>query len=229
MDNQNIEQPHEAPEHTNDRLERIESMLENIVSQMNQVPSLIAIATDTIDEGFNKTSQSGVQIEERVQNGMSLITRLSDPNISKSMHQLLDFIELAPGLIALSADMVDESVHKANAQGINVSDRISTLSTLLETLSRPEMSDKLSQLVAFSDQAPGLAAMAVDSIDDIMRKGGGGFDLLMSIQAAVTNAQAEAPAKVGGIFGLMKAIKDPDRQKALGFFMNILKQLGKQL
>ena len=43
------------------------------------------------------------------------------------------------------------------------------------------------------------------------------------------HAQQEPPAKVGGVFGLLRALNDPDRQKALGFLMNLLKHLGKTM
>jgi uncharacterized protein YjgD (DUF1641 family) len=52
---------------------------------------------------------------------------------------------------------------------------------------------------------------------------------LKNVGDAMTEAQNQEPAKIGGVFGILRALKDPGRQKALGFLMNVLKNLGNKI
>jgi len=86
-----------------------------------------------------------------------------------------------------------------------------------------------------TDQLPGLIAMGMDSADEGYRHlEASGVDLTAlakvttSAGAALSAAEKEEAQRVG-VFGLLRAMKDPDRQKAMGFLMNFLKNLGKKL
>lgn len=90
--------------------------------------------------------------------------------------------------------------------------------------------------MTLADQAPGLIAMTVDMFDEGMKEVmAKDFDLSSIMELAgesnraLIAAKAEPPAKVGGIFGLLRLIKDKDRQKGLGFLMNFLKHLGRNI
>jgi uncharacterized protein YjgD (DUF1641 family) len=76
----------------------------------------------------------------------------------------------------------------------------------------------------------------MDTLDEQMRQAGeNGVDLQQiatltgSAAAALSEASQQEPAKVGGIFGLLRALNDKDRQKGLGFLMNFLKIFGQKM
>lgn len=224
-----------------DRLSRIERSLDRIASGMNQAPVMLSMATDSIDEYLGAAKQEGIQIEDRLKDTLHLLGRLSDPKINRSLNNLLDTIEQAPGLVSMTMDTVDELVSQSNQGAVRLDDRIAGVGQLLRQLSDPQMVERLNGLMKISEQAPGLMAMTVDSIDAFMVRYDQEFKdslsflhrdnlmFLKNVGEAMNEAQNQEPAKVGGVFGLLRALKDSGRQKALGFLMNVLKNLGNKL
>jgi uncharacterized protein YjgD (DUF1641 family) len=163
-----------------------------------------------------------------------LLTRLD--TIEQAVDNLATMMQQGPGMVAMLADTADEMYRTADAQGVNVEERLQNALLLAEKLTAPAMVEKLDGLLSLSDQLPGLVAMTMDTVDEGMRNAiANGIDpqalANWAGQAgqALCEAQAEPPAKVGGIFGLLRALNDKDRQKALGFLMNFLKHLGSKL
>lgn len=224
-----------------DRLSRIEQSLDRIASGMNQAPVMLSMATDSIDEYIGAAKQKGIEVEDRLQDALHLLGRLSDPKINQSLNNLLGTVEQAPGLVSMTMDSVDELVRQSNQGSIRLDDRIAGLGQLLNKLSDPKMVERLNSLITLSEQAPGLMALTVDSIDAFMIRYEQEFKdslsflqrdnlvFLKNVGEAMTEAQSQEPAKVGGVFGLLRALKDSGRQKALGFLMNVLKNLGNKL
>jgi len=211
-----------------DRLRRIEDSLSKITDAMDQAPSLNSIATDTVDEMFSDAKRQGVDVDERFKNAIALLGRLSDPNVSGALNGLLDFVEQAPGLISIAADSIDEGIQDINSGTIKMDDRIATGKQLLMRLSDPAMAQKIDGLLNLADQAPSLVSIAVDSIDEVMGTGEN-ITFLKETADAILRAKNESPATVGGLWGTLRAFRDPDRQKALGFIMNALKNIGKNI
>lgn len=224
-----------------ERLDRIEKTLDKIAQGLGQAPALLSIATDSIDEIIQDSETSEVKVDDRIKSGLSLLVRLSDPKINESINGLLDLLEQGPGLASMVVDSVDETIDQCNQGMVRLDDRLKSVNHLLTVISDPEMITKIDGLIEFSNQMPGLAAMTIDSIDEFFNTYGSEFaDTMAFLQKenllflknagdALIEAQSEPPSKVGGIFGLLRTLKDPDRQRALGFFMNVLKNLGKKL
>ncbi len=194
----------------------------------------------------NGTSTAWMQSEA----GQNLQKRLTDEhtlnsldhllakvdNLTKVVDSLVTIMEKGPGMIAMGGDMVDEAYRAADAQGVNLEERMRIALTMAEKLTDPTLVDKLDGLLKLVDQAPGLVAMTMDIVDEKMKAAlDKGFDLgtLAEIAAssnrALTAAKAEPPIKVGGFWRLWRVLKDPDRQRGLGFLMNFLKHLGRNL
>jgi len=223
------------------RLERIERSLEKITSNIDQAPSMMSIAADSVDELLSNAKNDGKDIDSRIKDGLHLLGRLSDPKVNASLNGLIDLLEQSPGLVSMAADSMDEVIAQSNSGPIRLDDRIRGITHVLNKLSDPVMVDKLDNLLELADQAPGLVSMTVDSIDEFMQRNPYLVEDTLSFlkqenliflkQAgdALTEAQSQQPAKVGGIFGLLRTLKDPDRQNALGFLMNVLKNLGKKI
>jgi len=216
-----------------DRLAGIEASLSKLTAGLNQAPTMLSIATDSVDELLSKANQNGTDVDQRIQNGLQLLGRLSDPKVSTALNNLLDMVDKAPGLVSMVADAADEQIAKANQGNISLEDRIAGMTKLLGKISDPSMVEKVENLIKLTDQGPGLMAMMVDSMDEFMAKNSmldpQNLTFLKQSGEALTQAINEPPAKVGGLFGLLRSLKDPDRQKALGLLMNVLKNLGNKL
>lgn len=189
---------------------------------------------------FWPDSRAGKQVQARLTDDRTLeaidhlLARID--TLEAAVDQLSMLMRQGPGLVAMAGDMVDETYRKADANGVNIEERLGTALQMAEKLTTPAMAEKLEGLVTISNQLPGLVAMTVDMYDEGMKRAfDNGFDprTLMetagAANTALTNAKAEPPAKVGGIFGLLRLIKDPDRQKGLGFLMNFLKHFGRNI
>lgn len=152
--------------------------------------------------------------------------------IEKILEQLTGATRDLPALMAIGADTADELARQGESHGIDPVARAQAGVDLLLTLSEPETLNNLKGLVKLSNQFPGIMAMGVDTVDDLVRTtdcmSEENLAFVTKAVEAVTEANAE-PAERIGLFGLLGALSDPDRQKALGHVMNILKKLGKKL
>ena len=185
-------------------------------------------------------SPAGQQLQQRLQDeevlrGIDhLLTRIS--TLEEAVEKLTVVMAQGPGLVSMAADAVDETVRNAANNGVYMEDRLESVLALLEKITRPEVSHQISSLLEGADRAPGLIAMGVDTIDAQIKRAtdqGVDFQRIAAVSGAAAAALSEATQqttpKVGGVFGLLRALKDSDRQKGLGFLMNFLKIFGKKL
>ncbi|MCB9008570.1 MAG: hypothetical protein H6656_14575 [Ardenticatenaceae bacterium] len=102
---------------------------------------------------------------------MAALTRLLDriESLEQTVNTLADLVQQGPGMAAMVGDMVDETVRSTAARGVDVEQRLQTALTLAEKLTAPAMVDKLDRLLALADEAPGMAAMVGDMVDETVR------------------------------------------------------------
>ncbi len=162
-----------------------------------------------------------------------LLARLD--TVEEAVKGLEQTMQQGPGMVAMVADMADEAYRSADANGVSIDDRLKNALTLAEQLTHPDMVQKLNDLVSLTNQLPGIVAMAVDTVDEGMRTARDNglepetlVDWAGQFGRAMREAKNEPVSKVG-LFGMIRALNDPDRQKALGFSLNFLKHLGKQM
>ncbi|RMF27626.1 MAG: DUF1641 domain-containing protein [Bacteroidetes bacterium] len=217
------------------RLDTIEKAVEDLGVLMSRLPGMVAMTTDMVDETFREASARGVDLDERMKILLGLLERVSDPATVEKLEGALRLADQAPGMAAMTVDMVDETFREASARGVDLDERMKILLGLLERVSDPATVEKLEAALQFADRAPGIAAMTVDMVDeamgDLARKG---LDLnqigqaLSALGLALSNAQAQPSTRMS-LWKTIGALKDPDRQKAMGFLMTLLKELGRQL
>lgn len=225
-----------ALDHILARLDTLDGAVESLNTVMQQGPGLLAMGSDMVDEAYREADAKGVSIDERLKNALAIAEKLTAPAMVEKLDGLMETLDRLPGLVAMQADIVDEAYRSADARGVNIDERLKAGLDMAKKLTAPAMVEKLNGLIDSANQMPGIIAMAVDSIDETMRHANeSGFDpkalaeTASSANHALTKAKAEPPAKVGGIFGILRVLKDPDRQKGLGFLMNFLKHFGKNL
>lgn len=203
------------------------------------LPNYLIMITNGSTINWEKT-EAGKRIQARLSDEGTLNTidhLLSRIDLlEKSLASLSIMLERLPGLAAISIDTADDLVQQANEHGVDINERLGTALQLAERLTQPAMVEKLDAVLKLSDQMPGLMAMGIDTFDEVMRNANdSGFDpqalaeMATNANAALMAARAEPPAKVGGIFGMLRVLNDPDRQRGIGFLMNFLKHFGKNI
>ncbi len=163
-----------------------------------------------------------------------LLSRLD--TLEKAVEDLSVLMRQGPGLVAMATDAADEIYSKSDVHGVSLETRIRNGLEMAGKLTAPGMPEKLDQLLVLSEKLPGLVAMAADSADEMMKNAiAHGFDpqALITVAGAANRAliaaAVEPPAKPGGIFALLRALKDPDRQRGIGFLLNFLRYFGKNI
>lgn len=244
------------------------AQLEGLMAMAEQAPGMAAMAGDMLDNAYRNAASHGINLEERATTALQLLNKLTEPKMVAQLEGLMAMAEQAPGLAAMAGDMVDNAYRSAAQQGIDLEARAMTGLQLLNRLTEPKMATQLEQLLGMADQLPGFAAMAGDVIDDayrsahtagidietMVRQGGvaaqrlsdlmrspefttlmgsGMLDpkavsLLGSAADALIRSKEAQPQQLGPI-GLLGALRDPEVQKALGFFMTFAKEFGKNI
>lgn len=180
---------------------------------------------------------------------LTVLERVNQPDTAAALNRLLDRIDAleqavttladtiqqAPAVMAMAGDMVDEAWRMAAAQGIDLEARARTGLRLLNKLTEPQVVSQFEQMLALAHQAPGLVAMLGDMADEAYRDAAAaGLDIEavaatgISFGRALVAAQT-MPTQPLGPLGLFSTLRDPEVQKALGFLMNVVRQLGKTL
>lgn len=159
-----------------------------------------------------------------------------------SFEETLDAIEFAktqgPGLIGAVTDTVDEVARQAASAGIDIEQRGRAMLELLEKLSSPEITKTLSLILSHGKelgegfeillQAPQLAAMAADSIDEVFQRANeAGLDLHHFIGQAGKGAEKVIKASNSKEFDKLieSGILEP---KALELFSGLAQALTTQ-
>ncbi len=121
------------------------------------------------DERDWRDTPSGKALQERLtsEDTLSTLNRLLDrlDNIEATIERLEQTVQRIPGMLAMAGDMADEAYVKAQHNGVEIEDRLKTATHIAERLTAPAMTERLDQLITFSEQLPGLMAMSVDVLD----------------------------------------------------------------
>ncbi|TXB62951.1 DUF1641 domain-containing protein [Phaeodactylibacter luteus] len=157
-------------DHLLQRIETLEQAVDRLATALEQGPGLASMAADAADEAVAKAQQRGVDLEERLGNALHLAEQLTSPAMVARIDQLNGLAEQLPGLASMAADAADEGYQQAALKGIDLSERLGIALGLAEQLTRPETAGRLGQLLALSEQLPGLAAMGVDILDEGARQ-----------------------------------------------------------
>ncbi|ADI14367.1 DUF1641 domain-containing protein [Truepera radiovictrix] len=159
--------------------------------------------------------------------------------------------EQAPATVATAVDALDDALRGAQRAGFDLEARLPALFELAERLTRPETvgvlsallerAGELEKLLALADEAPGLLAAAVDTLDGYAQSAraagfgpeellASGTTLLGDLRGATTHALAESRTKpLPTPFGVLRLLSDLEVRRALTFFLVLAKHLGRSL
>ncbi|RMG56395.1 MAG: DUF1641 domain-containing protein [Bacteroidetes bacterium] len=116
---------------------------------------------------------AGKELQRRLhdEHTLEVLNRLLDriDSLERTVTRLTELVEQGPGMVSMVTDMADEAMSHAKTNGIEVEDRLRNALILAERLTAPEMVTKLDQLLSLFNQAPGMASMVTDIVDENFR------------------------------------------------------------
>jgi uncharacterized protein YjgD (DUF1641 family) len=184
--------------------------IDNLLAFAEQSPALFTMAIDSIDESFRRASSRGVNIDERLRAAAAISEKLTRPEMMERFDKLIDLAGQAPGITAMVVDTIDESYRKALESGLDLGTIASNGLSVILSLSNILSSEEFTALMNSKILSPNT----------------------LKVVSGAAEAMVESrhqPTKKMGLFGIMRALNDPDRQKAIGFIMSFMKAFGKQL
>lgn len=173
------------------RLRRLEERLEPALQAIEGAAAGLGAATDSVDAILAKVPD----FDERLNRIADLAASFSRPPVLDGVGQALEGAQSLPASVALLGDLLDEWMARANAEGVNVGALVETLDGLL-----------MATLKLVTDER--FRSMVQDSILTV--------ESFIPLEALARGAQTslEKPQAVGA-FGLLRALRDPDIQRAL--------------
>ena len=187
-------------------------------------PGLAAMAADTVDELYRDAAKSGIDVQARLEVCLEIARKVTDPRLLQAIRNLLDHpgaieklgslaIQLAeqgPYAIAALTDIVDEWCRSANQAGINVEVLRRRTADLGTQLLRLFSSGEFETLIHSGILEPKT------------------LQVLGSAGQALALSQREGDKRLSR-FGLVRAMGDPDVQRAVNFFISFARRFGQSL
>ena len=200
------------------RLASMERRLERL-EPVDQLPNLVAVVTDTLDQHANQLQARGVELEERAQTALLLLERLTEPSTADAVMSMLELARQAPNAIAMLVDSIDARAATLSER-IDLSQRAATIARIAERLTSPSALGIIETLI---NHLPSLEQLLSAGV-----LGPGPIDIVSRAGQALSQAQQTAPRQVG-LFGLLRALSDSDVQHTLGFAIAFARELGRNL
>lgn len=194
--------------------------LASVAGRLGVVEDTVAMAADIFDEAAAEAAVRGIDLDERAAALATLAERLTASDNARTLLELVDALpDLAPvvrlattfeATVAMLFDMFDDHVAAWAEEGIDAEARVLAAGHLLRRLTDPELYQHIEVLL---DAAPGL--MAATRTGELFGH-------------AVDDVQASPPAPVGPA-GMVRALFDPQVQRAVGFALAVARQIGTRL
>ena len=144
--------------------------LDAALTTLDRLPGLVSMTVDVLDETARNAAAKGVVVEERIQAGLQIAERLTHPDMVAKMDEMLGMMDRLPGLMSMVVDMGDEAMRQAAAQGIDLEQKVKTGLHLADTMTSPEMVNRMEKMIDLSDRADGFVAMTMDMLDEELKK-----------------------------------------------------------
>ncbi|MBK8257173.1 MAG: DUF1641 domain-containing protein [Polyangiaceae bacterium] len=213
-----------------ERLARMEKAVEGLTPPGTTPAGALATAVDTMDDLARRAQDRGIDIDARMAGVVRLVERLTDPRTERALERMLaaapllekvvDLAESAPGLVAAAMDTADSLVERAGLAGIDVEDRLRTMTRVLERLTSPEA---LAAVETMLDRLDAVKAVLASGVLD---------PAALATVATAGDALAKAASSQSAPMGLWAAFRasgDPEVQRALGFLVRFAHAFGADL
>lgn len=197
-------------------LESLLDRVENLAQIVEQAPHMTSIATDTVDGLFASAARHGVDVEERLRLSLTLLERLTAPDTVQVLQKLLDnmhvlesAVDSGPGMVAMAVDTIDGVYEQALSNGVDI-----------EVMARQglQATARFYELVQ-SDEVQALMNSGVLAPETL--------EVLGCAADALANSRDDI--EEAGPFTALRALSDPNVQKALGFLLQFTHKFGSNL
>ncbi|HFA47685.1 MAG TPA: hypothetical protein ENJ95_01560, partial [Bacteroidetes bacterium] len=111
--------------------------LDGLLKLADQMPGLVAMKVDMLDEAYREADAKGVNIDERLGAALNIAEKLTAPEMVEKLDGLLKLADQMPGLVAMKVDMLDEAYREADAKGVNIDERLGAALNIAEKLTAP--------------------------------------------------------------------------------------------
>ena len=185
------------------------SQLNSVLEIANQAPGLVSMVADMADDAVKQAANKGVNIEERLGAALEIAEKLTAPAMVSQLNSVLEVANQAPGLVAMTVDMLDEGYKSVAASGLDLETLVKDGTALAAKLANLMQSEEFHDLHEGGVLAP-----------ETLR-------VINAAAVALAESQKNPPQKVG-LFGMMRAMGNSDMQRALGFLVSFAKQFGKE-
>jgi uncharacterized protein YjgD (DUF1641 family) len=204
------------------RLGRIEQRLDQLeqIKLTEAAPAFAAIAVDSVDDAARRLQERGVDLEERMNNALATLERLTSAQATEQLAQALELAAQVPNVVATLMDSVDERLSMLHDRGIDLDERLRTLGRIAERLTAP---DALKVVETLLDHLPNLDRLLGSGV-----LGPGPIEIVSRAGQALAEAQQAAVHPLGA-FGLFRALSDSGVQHSLGFAVAFARQLGRTM
>lgn len=147
----------------------------------------------------------------------ALRARLEEPQTASALNTLLDHVDL----LAVMVTALDGFIGRSDAIVETLADAVTELRTTANNADLPTVDVK--GLVNSAAAAAPTAKMALDQLSDPRTA-----EVVTQLSTAVHEAGQSRAAAPSGPLALLRALKDPDVSRALGFMLELAKAFGRQ-
>lgn len=209
------------------RVGDLETLVSRAADANAAVDGLLATATDVVDEKCTKISETGTPVDQRLGSLVTLLLKLTEPDTAAALGRLLDslpqlaqaiqLVDQVPNLLAVAADVFDEFATDVKSNGVDLEKSITQGLHALLWLGCRVSEEELERL-GFLLRSDVLDPHALEVV-------GHAASSLANCQRET--CALEEPDHVG-LFGLLKAARDPQVQHTLNFVVRFARCFGRQ-
>jgi uncharacterized protein YjgD (DUF1641 family) len=205
-------------------LDRAES-LDRVLEVAEQVPNLLAAATDVFDSLCKQASEQGIDLEARAAELLTLLEKLTSPESTAALGQLIErlpqlanasqMLDELPKLVAIAIDVFDEWANELKEDGIDLEQSLRQGLRAALWLGGQIRTDELGRL-GYLLKSDVLAEHSVETVG-----------MAGSALASCRRGTCEHPVpKRVGMLGVLAAMRDPNTQRAVAFGLQFAKCFG---
>jgi uncharacterized protein YjgD (DUF1641 family) len=184
-----------------DRLERMEQRFDHYEALVQQTLPMVGMMTDTVDGWMHDLTRSGIDIDERTKETLRLLAELTAPQSMETLHTLVEMLPTLGALVRQAPGAIAAMVDT----GDELVMRLREAGIDIEHLGRRGLhaAKALIDSNVLEDAAVAVISNAAQSLEE-----------------------SACTARPTSLFGLIRAMGDPDVQRALGFFLAFAKSFG---
>jgi len=233
-------------------LKRSDTVIENVAGSVQDVRNMAPAGNIDVEKTVSVMTESLPvlldalpRLTHSLPRLLALAEKLDDPAKAEALDQIIDKMELvaltlesADGFLKRSDTVIENIADSVNdVRKLAPADELNLWGTVAQTL--PQLAASLPQLVALLPSmtrvVPQLQAVLDSDEFDALMTSGVFSPKTVGIVSEAGNALVNSyetnqvqPQSIG-FFGLLRAMQDPDVQRALGFFMEFSKRFGQAI